>query len=261
MQKAVEIQSGGLTLRGMLHLPDSFTAKLPVVMIFHGFTGNKMEPHFIFVKLSRLLEKRGIASVRFDFGGSGESDGEFSAMTITGELKDAKVILDFVKSLDFCSRERLGVVGLSMGGVVASLLAGDCPDEIRALCLWAPAGNIKEYVTRGMSETDIKAFYEKGFKDAGGLAVGKNFIDDVDTLDLLQRAATYEKPVILIHGTADQTVPLQVSRQYLESYGSHARLHEIKDADHTFNKLDWEREVLEHTVDFMVDELILSSIR
>lgn len=60
----------------MLHVPGDANGKLPIVCIYHGFTGNKMEPHFIFIKLSRLLEKKGIASVRFDFGGSGEGDGD-----------------------------------------------------------------------------------------------------------------------------------------------------------------------------------------
>lgn len=83
MQNAVELQSRGLTLRGMLHIPANISGKIPMVVIFHGFTGNKMEPHFILVKLSRLLETKGIASVRFDFAGSGESDGDFSEMTIS----------------------------------------------------------------------------------------------------------------------------------------------------------------------------------
>ena len=139
MQKAVELKSQGLTLRGMLHMPDSATHKVPVVVIFHGFTGNKMEPHFIFVKLSRMLEKKGIASVRFDFGGSGESDGYFINMTLSGEIRDAHNILDYVKKLDGIDPERIGLVGLSMGGSVASALAGERKDEINSLCLWAPA--------------------------------------------------------------------------------------------------------------------------
>ena len=66
MQKAVELRSQGLTLRGMLHMPDNTTHKVPVVVLFHGLTGSKMAPHFIFVKLSSMHEKKGIASVRFE---------------------------------------------------------------------------------------------------------------------------------------------------------------------------------------------------
>ncbi|MGB9808945.1 MAG: alpha/beta hydrolase, partial [Caldanaerobacter sp.] len=41
MQKAVEFTYDGKTLRGMLHLPDEAREKVPMVVMFHGFTGNK----------------------------------------------------------------------------------------------------------------------------------------------------------------------------------------------------------------------------
>ena len=162
MQKSIEIQSGGLTLRGILHIPDGRTHKIPIVCIFHGFAGNKMEPHFIFVKLSRLLEAKGIGSVRFDFAGSGESDGDFIDMTISKELKDANNILDYVKSLDFVDTTKIGLLGLSMGGAVASMLAGDRKDDVKSLCLWAPAGTLKELMLQGQSEEQVKSMSQLG---------------------------------------------------------------------------------------------------
>jgi pimeloyl-ACP methyl ester carboxylesterase len=255
MQKAVETRSGALNLRGMLHIPDGISGKIPVVAIFHGFTGNKMEPHFIFVKLSRLLEKKGIASVRFDFGGSGESDGDFADMTLSKELEDAKAILTFIKKLDFANPDRIGAVGLSMGGVVASMLAGDCREDIKALCLWAPAGNMKDIPWQGKSETDVKEAYRKGFLDIGGLALGMEFIKDLDSFDFWKKAALYDKRVLLLHGNRDETVPLNISRQYREVYGDKAKLHIIAGGDHTFNHLEQENEVLDYTIGFLEEEL------
>lgn len=52
MQKHIELTNKeGKVLRGYLHIPDNFEGTIPAVAIFHGFTGNRMEPHFIFVKL------------------------------------------------------------------------------------------------------------------------------------------------------------------------------------------------------------------
>ena len=254
MQKSVEIMSRGLVLRGMLHIPQESKNKVPIVLIFHGFTGNKMEPHFIFVKLSRALEARGIASVRFDFGGSGESDGEFIDMTISKELEDAKEILAFAKTLDFVDINRIGILGLSMGGAVASMLAGDCKDEIQSLCLWAPAGNMSELVTYGKSEEDIQAMRNEGYWDVGGLLVGTGFLDDVLSLDIFERASFYNKNVLLLHGDCDMTVPLSTSEKYLEVYGSRAVLHTVENGDHTFNSKYAEEEVLEYTVAFFEGE-------
>ena len=58
MQKAIELVSQGLTLRGMLHMPDNASGKVPAAIIFHGFTGNKMEPHFILSSCPGCLRKK-----------------------------------------------------------------------------------------------------------------------------------------------------------------------------------------------------------
>jgi len=257
MQKAVELASRGLTLRGMLHMPENVTGKVPAAAIFHGFTGNRMEPHFIFVKLSRALEKKGIASVRFDFGGSGESDGDFIDMTLSGEILDAHNILDFVKNLDGIDPERIGAVGLSMGGAVASALAGERKDDIKALCLWAPAGNMGELIEKQMAESgrDIEEIRKVGYAEFGGLRVGIGFYDDVMGLDIFDKARKYEGSVLIIHGEKDRAVPVGVSERYLQYYGSRATLKVIKEADHTFNNSLWEKEVIDLTVDYLVKEL------
>lgn len=255
MQKPVEITSNGLTLRGMLHIPEGKLKNIPMVCIFHGFTGDKMEPHFIFVKLSRMLEAHGIASVRFDFGGSGESDGDFANMTISKELEDAKNILDYVKSLEFIDKSRIGVIGLSMGGAIASILAGERKDDISSLCLWAPAGVMRELIIQGQTPEQIKEMSETGCSDLGGLFLGKEFIDDIANIDIYGRSVNYDKNVLLIHGDADPTVPIVASYKYLEIYGQRAKIHVVKEADHTFNKKIWEDEVLKCTVNFFESEL------
>lgn len=255
MQKSVELQCGELILRGMLHIPKEVTGKIPMVCIFHGFTGNKMEPHFIFVKLSRMLEEKGIASVRFDFSGSGESDGDFVDMTISKELAESKAILDYVRTLEFVDTDRIGIVGLSMGGAVASMLAGDRKNDIRTLCLWAPAGNMGELIKKGLSEADIEEMNKTGFKDIGGLLLGKNFIDDILSVDIFKKATSYDKNVMLLHGNQDQTVPYSTSEKYLEIYETRGVLHTIEGGDHTFNSKKWEEEVLDYTIGFLEGEL------
>lgn len=257
MQKAVEIvDQRGLTLRGMLHIPDGMAGKVPVVAIYHGFTGNKMEPHFIFVKLSRALEKKGIASVRFDFAGSGESDGDFIDMTVSGEISDAKCILDYARSLDFVDKERVGIVGLSLGGAIASSVAGTQRDKVKALVLWAPAGNALKHMKNDPERQ--KAMQEKGYVDLGGLLLGKGFVDDLDKVDIYADAALYDKEVLIVHGSADQAVPLRVSSdEYAAVYGDRMTLHVIDGADHTFNKKEWEEEAIGVTVDYLVRKLAI----
>jgi len=256
MQKTVEIESGKLRLRGMLHIPDNINGKVPIVIILHGLCGDKMGPHFIFVKLSRLLEKVGIASIRFDFAGSGESDGDFIDMTVGSELKDTNNILNYVRTLDFVDNDNVGIVGLSMGGAVASMLAGNRKSEIKTMCLWAPAGNIDEII---LDKHYIAGNYEKfrrlGYLDIEGLLLGTGFVDNVKDLRIYEKASAYDKKSLIIHGKKDDVVLLSASQKYTYYFGESSKLQVISGANYTFDKKEWEEQVIEYTLEFLGEQL------
>jgi pimeloyl-ACP methyl ester carboxylesterase len=249
MQNAIEITHNDMTLRGMEHFPETATEPVPAVILFHGFTGTKLEPHRMFLKVSRALEQLGFASFRFDFLGSGESDGDFENMTVSGELAEANTILNFVKSDPRIDKSRVIVLGLSMGGLVASLLAGDRPEDLHKLILMAPAGTMYQGVKR-MADSLLEAGAH--VHDNGGNLVGFQFVKDLETIDVFNRAKHYEGDVIIIHGTKDEAVPYQVANLYQEqSYNGRAQLHFIEDADHTFNKYEWEKDVIDTICKFV----------
>lgn len=256
MQNAIEIKSRNLTLRGMINTPDQATGKLPTIIILHGFGGNKMGPHFMFVKFSKALAELGFASVRFDFAGSGESDGEFINMTLSGELEDAENILNYVKSLDFVDNQRIGLVGFSMGGAVASMLAGINDNDIRALCLWSPAGNMPEIVINDFIGEGYTEFLKNGYHEYDGLLIGDKFVEDLKKIDIYNTASEYSKNVLLLHGTGDEVVALKASEKYLETYGDKAKLTVIDGADHLFSRQSWKQELIGHTIDYFNQELL-----
>jgi fermentation-respiration switch protein FrsA (DUF1100 family) len=246
MQNSAELQVADYTLRGMLHRP-SGSGKYPGVIMYHGFTGTKLEPHRIFWKTSRALEAAGIASVRFDFSGHGESDGHFEEMTLTREVEEGHAILKYTQGLNFIDNERIGILGLSLGGAVASVVAGDVGKQVASLCLWAPAGMIREIfnVIHGGVEPD-----EAGYIDLGGNRLGAPARDDLNGWDVYGRAQCYKGPVQIIHGDADITVPIKASEEYLRIYGEQANLLAVHEADHTFNRHDWEDLIIHRTVKF-----------
>ena len=79
----------------------------------------------------------GIASVRFDFNGHGQSDGSFTDMTVMNEVSDGRAILDYVRQMP--QVEHIYLLGHSQGGVVASMLAGYYHEYIDKLVLMSPA--------------------------------------------------------------------------------------------------------------------------
>ncbi len=121
----------------------------PVVLLLHGFTGSRDElpvtgtEEGVFSRTARLLAAEGIASLRIDFRGSGESPGAFADTTFEGQVADGLAALDWLEANPAVDGQRLGLIGWSQGGLVATAVAGrsDKPD---ALVLWAAVANPEE---------------------------------------------------------------------------------------------------------------------
>ncbi|MDX3157106.1 alpha/beta fold hydrolase, partial [Streptomyces scabiei] len=224
-----------LTLRSTLHIPEGpADTRRPTVVFVHGFSSNRLElPNF--VAMSRLLADHGIASVRFDLSGHGESDGDFFGVTITGEIAETRAILRTVRTFDFVDPERIGLVGMSMGGVVAGITAAE-ETGIGALCLWSPAAVApfelaKGYLKGRALAAEIEA---KGYFDADGHRMSQALVDDIVGLDVYGRSGTYTGPVRILHGDKDDIAPLEYARRYLDHYDGNAELEVVEGADHAW---------------------------
>ena len=118
----------------------------PIAVLMHGFMANKkLEP---LKSIANELESRGIASLRFDFDGHGESEGRFRDMTVRTELDDARRVIDYVRRAG--AYDSIALVGHSQGGVVAGMIAGELGDEIKALVQLAPAAVLKDDALQGV---------------------------------------------------------------------------------------------------------------
>ncbi len=237
----VEFASRGYTLRGMLHpCREDSDNPSPAVVLCHGFTGHRIEAHFLFVTIARYLQDRGIAVLRFDFAGSGESDGDFSQVLMSGEVDDASVAVDFLIGRDDIDSTRIGLAGLSLGGGVAALLAGKRRDDIRALALMSAVANparIVSFIRTGKFEMQLAKW---GFLDFGGLKVSREFLQDVERLDPAGAITKYPRPVLIVHGDEDNTVPISEAKTFQEARKRSpaiTRMEIIKGADHTYSTL------------------------
>jgi pimeloyl-ACP methyl ester carboxylesterase len=257
MEKYVELGRPSGRMRGMLHLPERrvFRPPWPAVALFHGFTGSRMEARFLFVSFSRLLARQGIASARFDFLGSGESDGEFQDVTLSGEIADAQAVLDWLGRVRGVDRRRLLLLGLSAGGTVAGCVAGDRGPEVRGLVLWSSAGEISERIrerAEALREAArSSAAADRDPLDYGGLRIGQPYLADAARVQVLERSAAYAGPVLVAFGTSDQVVPPDVSRRYGELYGPRARLVPIQGAGHVFESVAWRERLYGSTLEFI----------
>ncbi|MEU6228264.1 alpha/beta fold hydrolase [Streptomyces sp. NPDC047042] len=241
-----------LTLRSTLHIPDGPTeTRWPTAVFVHGFASNRLElPDF--VAMSRLLESHGIASVRFDLSGHGESDGDFFDVTITGELDETRAVLEVVRTFDFVDPGRIALVGMSMGGVVAGITAAEVPG-ISALCLWSPAAVAPFEIGSGLLKGRSLApeLAEKGYVDTGGHRMSPALIEDIAGLDVYGRSGAYTGPVHILHGDQDDIAPLEYARRYLDHYDGNAQLEIVAGADHAWASIPHRTALHQSTLRFL----------
>lgn len=253
----VEFQSAGKTLRGMLHAPDG-PDRRPCVMMLHGFTGNRIESHFLFVTIARRLAKAGIACLRFDFAGSGESDGLFEEMTTSGEASDAEAALDFLRAHPRIDRDRIGAAGLSLGGAVAGLLVGRRGPQVKALALMAAVADpsrVASIVRTGKYEAQLARL---GYVDLEGLKLSRAFLQDLDGLAPTEDVAGYGGPVLIVHGSGDEMLPVSEAYAYREARSRSpepTRFEIIPDASHTFMNLDHTDALCRMLTEFFTEHL------
>jgi len=242
MQHYCEIPTPKGTLRGFFHKPNQ--DKHPVCLIFHGFTGQKTGTKFCYVQLARMLEAKGIATFRFDFLGSGESDGNFVDMTFQDELSCARVILEETLKMENCTE--IYVLGHSMGGAVASELAKLYPHQIKKLVLWAPAFNLPDALLYLTGQMERAKTY-----DHNGYEISDVFVEDILNRDFYKDLDIYKNDLLIIHGTKDTTVPYSISKKYLIGFHKDLKFVAIKDANHNFDKLEDIKMVLKLSLNFL----------
>ena len=193
--------------------------KCPMVVFCHGFSGSKDGP--MFELIADTLQAHGIASIRFDFNGHGDSEGAFQDMTVPNEIEDAKKVVAYVRDLRYVSD--LAIVGYSQGGVVASMTAGQLSEQLgqpafKAVALMAPAAVLRDDAIRGNTMGKMYDPFDPGeyVELFGGLKLGGNYIRTAFSLPIYETAAKYQGPALIIHGTADRVVPYTYGERFHE---------------------------------------------
>ncbi len=258
METPVTFDCKAQQLVGMLHLPAGRRGRFPAALILHGFTGTKVEAHRMFVKLSRRLAQKGIASLRFDYRGSGDSAGESEDMTIRTEVADAIEAIRFLARHPRINSRRLGLVGLSMGAAVASYAVGRERSRFRTLVLWAPVAEGAGILDTLSTPDAVSSLAQTGLTDHQGNLVSIGFVRQFAEMKPLREVVKCQCPVLIIHGAKDETVPAHHADLYERALLSPKRAVKkiiIPGADHTFNKHAWEQRLLTETVAWLTATL------
>jgi len=257
MIKPVTFTNNGEQIIGILHVPDSLKKenKAPAIAMFHGFTGHKSEAHRFFIHVARALCNAGYIVLRFDFRGSGDSDGEFEDMTVPEEVSDAVRAIDFLSDLTITDPKKIGVIGLSMGGRVAAILASR-DKRIKFIILYSAAlDSLKEEFLSRLEKRDLKKLEDGEAVHIGnGWYLKKRFFETVDSPVPLEVLDKIEIPTLIIHGDSDKVVPLDAAKKgyrILRTLHRKNELYIVKGGDHTFTRKEHTQEVIEKTLNWL----------
>lgn len=247
-----QFANAGQRIAASLHLPTRTPA--PGVVMCHGFTGHRIEAHFLFVKAARALCDAGLAVLRFDFRGSGESEGCFRDMTISAEIADALAALEFMRARPGVKPDRIAMLGLSLGGLVAACATAR-DGGVSALVLWSAVADLQGVLSERLAESR-EELDERGYVEHGPYEIGAGFVAELSEIEPCAEVRSYQGPALVVHGSNDESVPVAHADLYMEALpGTDRTRHIVADADHTFSSVAWEREVIGVTRDWLVERL------
>lgn len=259
--------AAGTSIPGTLTLPvwkdpgSSATLRFPAVLMLHGTASSRDEVGDMYAREARSLAGHGIASLRIDFAGSGDSTQPQTAFTFTEEVSDTRSALDWLSARGDIDPERLALLGFSQGGRVAATVAGTDP-RVKALATWST------WVEDGA--TAVNLFGEQPVRDAeanGEVLVdlgfrtwtySKEFFDSIRASSPLRDIAAFTGPILAVNGAEDELAPQ--SQQMLDAAAStDTTLHTVAGADHIYHVLTDDQsqaqEVLDTTVAWLAERL------
>jgi len=249
-EEPVTFKSGGMQVMGVLHIPED--GRKAAIAMCHGFTGEKVEAHRLFVDFARAASRRNYAVLRFDFIGSGDSEGEFEDTTLSGWIRDLDAAVTFLAANLYVDPSRIGVLGLSFGAAAAICHAAS-DSRVRAVACWSPVSDLieifrryifgEELWSKAEAGETIQYFYESSFK------LKPNFLRDLKTFNPIADVARISpRPLLVVQGTRDEVVPVSYTEKLTGSASEPKELVKIEGADHVFSRhsdillnrtLDW----------------------
>ncbi len=204
-EERITLTDGGVRLVGILERPAPEPG--PLVLVLHGFTSSKDRTHTLMA--CEAMGEAGFSTLRFDLYGHGESGGEFPKHTLPKWISNTLAVISWAERQDFITE--LWLSGHSQGGLTAALAAARVPERVKGLILRAPAFMIPRCAREG-SMLGVRfdpAQIPETFPTIKGLTLEAEYIRSAQRICVEAAIDAFPGPVLLLHGTADDVVPLK----------------------------------------------------
>ncbi|MBX2808266.1 MAG: alpha/beta hydrolase [Cellvibrionaceae bacterium] len=224
------INQQGLKLSSLLESPA--TPPLGYVLFAHCFTCGKDIPAAS--RISRALAKQGYATLRFDFTGLGNSDGDFANTNFSSNVADLIAAADFLREQ---YRPPSLLMGHSLGGTAVLAAAGAVAECKAVVTIGSPAD--PEHVAHQFV-CDIDSIRAEGVAEvdlAGrSFTIKKQFLDDIADQQLTEKIGKLNKALLIFHSPADDTVAIDEAAKIYAAANHPKSFISLDTADHLLTK-------------------------
>lgn len=228
----------GLRLAGTFLIPE--VVPQHAVVLVHGGGVTREEGGF-FTRLAAGLGKAGLASLRFDLRGHGESEGLQQDLTLSAILNDIRAAIAHLRAET--GAESVSLLGASFGGGICGYYAAKRPEEIARLVLLNPQFDYKQRTVDSrpywtddyLDDENAQRLADRGYIDfTPTLRHGRAILNEVFWLKPNEVLGEIKAPTLVVHGTKDTLVPIESSRAAMVQFRAEHRLVEIEGAQHGF---------------------------
>lgn len=258
-RESVVFENFGQKIFGILHRP-LHVKNYPAVLICHGLAGHKTGRYRLYVHLAKTLAEAGIASLRIDFRGSGDSEGDFSEMTLEGEVSDALKGLDLLQKDPYLDQSSIGLFGRSVGGTVA-LMAARRHGGIKSLGTWAPLYDAKQWEDKWkiLHTAELTSEHRHCMMNVNGQVPGYAFLKQLFSMRMDEELQDLEDaPLLHIQGELDEVINIEHAEKYLkqrQKAKGQNKFIRLPGCDHDFSNPKERQIALQETCQWFVDTL------
>lgn len=237
VETVVSIDAGDHQIPATVCMPTA-EGTYPAVVMLHGTGSNRDEAGGGYAYAAPVLaEKYGVATIRIDFMGNGDSTADYTGYTFESAVADAVAAAEYIAAQENIDGEHIGVMGWSQGGTDALLAAGQHPEIFKAVVTWAGAPDLSDMLPDELyAEAQKNGYFTMEFDWRDSLNVSLQWCEDVKNVNVLDVFTGFDSPVLAIHGTEDTTVDPDWSNKIAGTSTNEASgTCFIEGMDHTFN--------------------------
>jgi len=243
----IVIDAGDHQIPATLTLPVGAEGEtFPAVVMLHGNGSTRHEAGNAYDYTAPIMATAGIATIRFDYIGNGDSTSDYIDFTYDKGVEDALKCYEYLTTIETVDAERVGIMGWSQGGRLTILTAARS-DVFKSALTWAGAFDQKGNEEEQYAIAKENGYYEVTYSWRDSLRQSPAYYECAMAIDYYAEAAKITIPFLAIQGDQDDTVLPETAQTIVDALvnSADAEVYYVEGAGHTFGVFSNQPEQLE----------------